>query len=220
MKTNGTSEPTKLEVLVETWKITFLSTPRHFKPLSLCWRHHLHHSTASSFAEGQQQHLLARRLINWLIRRLRCKLIDWSSCGWSFLYLEPWGAKLWRSTVICHVQHTGEDGGEMKSCGFITETWGACMEEVSAKMGTGGMQREQWEHGDKGAEDEGKGEDTLVLVERERYRLTRKRKLERSVGKSRATTTFWRSCPHTRRQERQRGALDYYDKLSHLVGRY
>lgn len=43
------------------------------------------------------------------------------------------------------------------------------MEEVAAKMGTGGMPREQWEHGDKGAEDERKGEDTLVLVERETY---------------------------------------------------
>ena len=42
------------------------------------------------------------------------------------------------------------------------------MEEVSAKMGTGGMLREQWEHGDKGAEHERKGEDTQVLVERER----------------------------------------------------
>lgn len=46
------------------------------------------------------------------------------------------------------------------------------MEEVAAKMGTGGMQREQWEHGDKGAEDERKGEDTLVLVERDRCRHT------------------------------------------------
>lgn len=107
MKRNGTSELTKLEALVATWKITSLSAPRHFKPLSFCWRHYLHHSTASSFAEGQQQHLLARRLINWLIRRPRCKLIDWSSCGGSCLYLEPRGAKLWRSPVICHVQHTG-----------------------------------------------------------------------------------------------------------------
>lgn len=38
-------KPQKVELLVETWKITFLSTPRHFKPLGLCWRHHLHHST-------------------------------------------------------------------------------------------------------------------------------------------------------------------------------
>lgn len=36
------------------------------------------------------------------------------------------------------------------------------MEEVSAKMGRGDMPREQWEHGNKGAEDERKGEDTLV----------------------------------------------------------
>lgn len=62
----------------------------------------------------------------------------------------------------------GEDEGEMKSCGFITETWGACMEEVSAKVGTWGMPREQWEHGDKEAEDERTGEDTLVLAGRER----------------------------------------------------
>lgn len=129
-KTNGISEHTKVEILVERWKITLFSTPRHFKPLGLCWRHHLHHSTASSFAEGQQQHLLAQRLINWLIRRPWRELIDWSSWGWSCLYLEPWGANLWRSTVICHVQHTGEDEGEMKSCRFITETWGACMKEA------------------------------------------------------------------------------------------
>lgn len=149
MNTNGNSEPRKVKNLVETWKITFLSTPRHFKPLSLCWRHHLHHSTASSFTEGQQQHLLAQRLINWLIRRPRCKLIDWSSCSWSCLYLEPWGAKLWRSPVICHVQHTGKDEGAMKSCGFITETWGACMEEVSAKMGTGACRENNGNMGTK-----------------------------------------------------------------------
>lgn len=56
----------------------------------------------------------------------------------------------------------------MKSCGFITETWGACTEEVSAKMGIGDMPREQWEYGEKGAEDKRKGEDTVVHVERER----------------------------------------------------
>lgn len=44
----------------------------------------------------------------------------------------------------------------------------ACLEGVSAKMRTGGMPREQWEHGGKkGAEDGGMGEDTLVLVARE-----------------------------------------------------
>lgn len=111
------------KVLVATWKITFLSTPRQLKPLSLYWRHHLLHYTARSSAEGQQQHLLTQRLINWLIGCLRCKVIDWLSWGWSCLYLEPWGANLWRSTVICHVQHTGEDEGEMKSCEFITKTW-------------------------------------------------------------------------------------------------
>lgn len=42
------------------------------------------------------------------------------------------------------------------------------MEEVSAKMGTEGMPRQQWEHGDKGTEDERTGEDTLVLVESKR----------------------------------------------------
>lgn len=107
---------------------------RHLGALSLCWSHQLCHSTASSFSEGQQ-HLLAHGLINWLIRRPRCKLIDWLSWGWSCLYLEPRGAKLWRSPLICHVQHTGEDEGAMKSCGFITKTQGACLEEVSAKMG-------------------------------------------------------------------------------------
>lgn len=155
MKKNGTIETTTLEVLVETWKITSLSTPRHFRPLGLCWRHHLHHSTASPFAEGQQQHLLAYRLINWLIRNPQCKLIDWSSCGGRCLYLVPWRANLWRSPVICHVQHTGERGErEMKSCGFITKTWGACMEDALAKTGTGGMSRQQWLHGDKEADNQ------------------------------------------------------------------
>lgn len=42
------------------------------------------------------------------------------------------------------------------------------MEEDSAKMGTGGMPREQWEHGDKSAEDESSREDIPVLVERGR----------------------------------------------------
>ncbi len=146
------------------------------------------HSTASSFAEGQQQHLLAQRLINWLIRRLRCKLIDWSSCGWCCLYLEPWGAKLWRSPLICHVQHTGEDVGEMKRCGFITETWGACIKEVSAKMGTRGMPREQWEHGDNGAGDERKGEETLQPVDgylcRHKVHEGRRKKWECDKAKS------------------------------------
>lgn len=113
-------------------KIIFLPDPR---PLSLCWSHPLYHSTASSFSEGQQ-HLLAHRLIKQLIRPPRCKLIDRLSWGWSCLYLEARGAKLWRSPLICHVQHTGEDEGAMKSCGFITKTRGACLEEVSAKMGT------------------------------------------------------------------------------------
>ena len=108
-KQMGAVSPQKVGILVGTWKITFLSTPRHLRPLSLCSRHHLHHSTASTFTEGRQQHLLAQGLINWLIRRPRCKLIDWSSCGRSCLYLEPWGVNLWRSPVICHVQHTGED---------------------------------------------------------------------------------------------------------------
>lgn len=107
---------------------------RHLRALGLCWSLQLHHSTASSFSEGQQ-HLLAHRLINWLIRRPQCKLIDWLSWDWTCLYLEPQGAKLWRSPLICHVQHTGEDEGAMKSCGFITKTQGACLEEVSAKMG-------------------------------------------------------------------------------------
>lgn len=53
----------------------------------------------------------------------------------------------------------------MKSCGFITETRGACMEEVSARMGTGGMPREQWEHKDKETEDEKRGEDALVQTD-------------------------------------------------------
>lgn len=148
---NGTSSPTEVEVLVERWKITHLSSPSHFKPLSLCWRHLLHHSTPSFFAEGQRQHLLAQGLINWLIRRPRCKLIDWSSCSGSCLYLRLWGAKLRRSPVICHVQHMREDEEEMKRRGFITETWGACMKEVSARVGTRGMPREQWGHGDKGS---------------------------------------------------------------------
>lgn len=64
----------------------------------------------------------------------------------------------------------------MKSCGFITETWGACMEEVSAKMGTGGMPREQWEHGDKGAGDERKGEDTCRERKTEAYMKVKVRK--------------------------------------------
>lgn len=36
-------------------------------------------------------------------------------------------------------------------------------------MRTGGMPREQWEHGDKEAEDERTREDTLVLGGRERW---------------------------------------------------
>lgn len=61
------------------------------------------------------------------------------------------------------------------------------MEEVAAKMGTGGMPREQWEHGDKGAEDERKGEDTLVLVrERDIHEG------ERSVAEPKTTTTLRR----------------------------
>lgn len=43
------------------------------------------------------------------------------------------------------------------------------MEKVSTKMETGGMLREQWGHGDKGAEDERKRE---VVVEKDRYRHT------------------------------------------------
>lgn len=105
--------------------------------------------TASSFSEGQQ-HLLAHRLINWLIRRLQCKLIDWLSWGWSCLYLEPRGAKLWRSTLICHVQHTGEDEGEMKSCGFITKTLGGGEGMFGGSLSQdGSMPSKQWEHGDK-----------------------------------------------------------------------
>lgn len=182
----------KVEILVETWKMTFLSTTRHFKPLGLCWKHHLHRSTASTFAEGRQQHLLAQRLINWLIGRPRCKLIDWSSCGWNCLYLEPWGANLWRSPVICHVQHTGEEGGEMKSCGFITETWGACMKEVSAKMGTGGMPREQW--GQRGWAWKEGSRYSGACREEARYRHTWRQKEKRSVAKL-TTTSEGQSCP-------------------------
>lgn len=83
----------------------------------------------------------------------------------------------------------------MKSCGFITETWGACMKEVSAKMGTGGMPREEWEHGDKGAEHERKGVDTLVLVERKLDTdIHEGRKKKRSVAKP-TTTSDGESCP-------------------------
>lgn len=135
-----------------------------FKPLSLCWRHHLLHFTARTSTEGQQQHLLAQKLINWLIRRLRCKLIDWSSWGWSCLYLQPWGENLWRSQVICHVQHKVEDEEEMKSCEFITKTWGACMEEVPAYMGKGGMPRKQSDLGTK-TKDRREG-DALMLPQK------------------------------------------------------
>lgn len=41
------------------------------------------------------------------------------------------------------------------------------MEEVSAKMGTGDMPREQWEHEDKEVEDERKGEHAMVHIPRE-----------------------------------------------------
>lgn len=41
---------------------------------------------------------------------------------------------------------------------------GASLEEVSVKMGTGGMLQEQWEHGEKY---ERKGEGTVELAGRE-----------------------------------------------------
>ena len=41
------------------------------------------------------------------------------------------------------------------------------MEEVLAKMGTGGLPREQWEHKDKEAEDVKKGEDAMQRERKE-----------------------------------------------------
>lgn len=64
----------------------------------------------------------------------------------------------------------GEDEGEMKSCGFITKTWGGggmYGGSLSQDGNRGHAERTMGTWGEKGAEDGGMVEDTLVLVARE-----------------------------------------------------
>lgn len=64
----------------------------------------------------------------------------------------------------------------MKSCGFITETWGGMYGGSLSQDGNRGMPREQREHGDKGAGDERKGEDTCRERKTEAYMKVEVRK--------------------------------------------
>lgn len=123
-------------------------------------------SNASSFSE-EQQHLLAHRLINWLIRRPRCKLIDWLSWGWGCLYLEPRGAKLWRSPLICHVQHSGGRWRDEELWVHYQDMgWGGMFGGSLSQDGS--MPSEQWKHGDKRDLHERNRKGSLLLAWRKR----------------------------------------------------
>lgn len=66
----------------------------------------------------------------------------------------PRGENLWRSSVICHVQHTRGDEGELKRCMFITKTWGGYEDRLNGNSGHAERTMENW---DKEAEDTGTG---------------------------------------------------------------
>lgn len=83
LEKNWSFRPPKIEILVQLWNYT----SRHFKPLSLCWRHHLLRFTASTSTKGQQQHLLAQDwLIGWSGTWGVKWLIDHLGVGVAFIY--------------------------------------------------------------------------------------------------------------------------------------
>lgn len=136
----------KFEILVQTWKVTFPSMFRHLRPLSLCWSHHLHYPMPAPSLRDSNICWLTDWLIDWSGARGVNWLIDCLEVGVAFIS-SP-GERSSGGPHSSVMSNTVGEDGEMKSCGFITKTWG----------GGGHVWRKsqpRWEHAEQTMETRG-----------------------------------------------------------------